>query len=109
MHTSTSQHTMVRVQILYREMIHQVPHSSILGPVLYLLYANVFLCKKPINGNMKMPSNNLTITNTERAKTRSSSIAHNTNPLRPQVKIESMDIAHQLEPNLLSLYITEKI
>ena len=58
---------------------------------------------------MKMPSNNLTITNTERAKTRSSSIAHNTNPLRPQVKIESMDIAHQLEPNLLSLYITEKI
>ena len=58
---------------------------------------------------MKMPSNNLTITTTEKTKTSSSSIAHNTNLLRPQVKIESMGTACQLEPNLLSIHVTDKI
>jgi hypothetical protein len=43
LHTSTSQNIMVRVQILYREIKHQVQHSSILGPVLCLLYAYDFL------------------------------------------------------------------
>jgi len=49
LHTSTSQHIMVGVQILYREIKHQVQHSSILGPVLCLLYANVYCNEGYVN------------------------------------------------------------
>jgi hypothetical protein len=41
--------------------------------------------------------------------TRSSQITHNTNPLKPQAKIDNMDIAYQLEPKHVSIYITDKI
>jgi len=59
LHTSTSQHTMMRVQILYRERIHQEQHRPVLGPVLYLLYANVFLWKWAVNKTWKRPQTTL--------------------------------------------------
>jgi hypothetical protein len=46
--------------------------------------------------------------NTKRTKKRSSQIIHNTTPLRPQVKIDNMDIAYQSEPNLLSIHSLQK-
>jgi len=55
MHTSISQHTMVKVQILYTQIKHHVQHSSILRPVIWLLYANVFLSEQAINVKIKMP------------------------------------------------------
>ena len=39
----------------YSLIKHQVQHSSILGPVLCLLYANDFLWKQAINVKIKMP------------------------------------------------------
>jgi len=37
----------------------------------------------------------------------SSHITHNTNPLRPQVKIRNMDITYQSEPSPLCICITK--
>jgi len=54
-HTSISQRTMAKVQILYTQIKHHVQHTSILRPVLWLLYANVFLSEQAINVKIKMP------------------------------------------------------
>lgn len=71
LHASAAQHPMVRAQILYSEMIPQVPHSSILGLVLCLLYANVFLWKQVINVKYENALKQTMIINTKRTKTSS--------------------------------------
>jgi hypothetical protein len=69
----------------------------------------MFLRKQVVNVKNENVIKQPIIINTKRSKTRSSQITHNTNPLRPQVQIDNMDIAYPSEPNILSIYITKTI